>query len=75
MFIMYANNSYTHLIPALGIVRKPTVWNRIALPSPWHTLHWPTGLEGGLNRPSRGPHEAVAVIHVGAIVDRHLLDP
>ena len=28
MFRMYASNfhSYTHLILALGIVRKPTVW-------------------------------------------------
>ena len=31
MFRMYASNfhSYTHLIPALGIVRKPTVWGFI----------------------------------------------
>ena len=35
------SHSYTHLIQALGIVRKPTVWGIYNFKISWHTWHWP----------------------------------
>ena len=56
---MHASNyhSYTHLIQALGIVRKPTVW--VFITSKYHGTH-DIGLpNNSMSPPIQGTHEAM----------------